>query len=277
MLIFINMITDTMRYFLLITLFFCGVQLKAAKVDTVEVFSQSMGKKIKTVVILPENQGKPVPTLYLLHGYSGDYSNWVNKVPYIKTLVDRYNYAVVCPDGGYGSWYWDVKDDKNNQYETFVSKELITYIEKEYKVCPTREGRAIAGLSMGGHGAMFLGIRHQDVYGAVGSTAGGVDFRPFPNNWEIVKRLGSYAENKDAWDNHVVMEMLHLIQPNSLKFFIDCGTDDFFYAVNKQLHEKMTYLNIPHTFVSMPGKHNWDYWGQSVQLQMAFFDQFFRN
>lgn len=266
-----------MRYFLLSTILLFGFQLKAAQVDTVEVFSESMGKKIKTVVIYPQNQGKPVPTLYLLHGYSGNYSNWVNKVPYIKTLVDRYNYAVVCPDGGFGSWYWDIENDKSNQYETFVAKELVAYIEKEYAVCKHKEGRAISGLSMGGHGAMYLGIKHQDVYGAIGSTAGGVDFRPFPNNWEIIQRLGTYAENKDVWDQHVVIEMLHLIKPNSLKFFIDCGTDDFFYTVNQKLHEKMTYLNIPHAFVSMPGKHNWEYWSQSVLLQMAYFDDFFRN
>ncbi len=265
------------RYILVATFFIAGLQLKAAQVDTIEVFSASMGKKIKTVVISPDAKGKPVPTLYLLHGYSGNYSNWVNKVPYIKTLVDRYNYMVVCPDGGYGSWYWDVEGDKNNQYETFVGKELVAHVESHYNVCQNRESRAITGLSMGGHGAFYIGIRNQDVYGALGSTAGGVDFRPFPNSWEIIERLGTYAEHKEAWDSHVVMEMLHQIKPNSLKLFVDCGTDDFFYTVNQKLHEKMTYLNIPHTFVSMPGKHNWDYWSQSIQLQMAFFDQFFRN
>lgn len=268
---------DFMRYLLLATLIFFGSFLKAAQVDTVEIFSESMGKKIKAVIIFPENHSKAVPTLYLLHGYSGDYSNWVTKAPYIKTLVDRYNYAVVCPDGGYGSWYWDIKGDRDNQYETFISKELISYVEGRYDVCENRESRAITGLSMGGHGALYVGIRHQDLYGAVGSTAGGVDFRPFPNNWEIINRLGPYSENKEKWDQHVVIEMLHQIKPNSLKIFVDCGTDDFFYTVNKALHERMTYLNIPHTFVSMPGKHNWDYWSQSIQLQMAFFDQFFRN
>ncbi|MBL1409108.1 alpha/beta hydrolase [Sphingobacterium faecale] len=268
---------NILNYFLVATLFIVGFQAKAAQVDTVEIFSNSMGKKIKAVIVFPENHKKPVPTLYLLHGYSGNYANWVNKVPYIKTLVDRYNYAIVCPDGGYGSWYWDIEGDKNNQYETFVSKELVAYVESQYAVCQNRESRAISGLSMGGHGALYVGIRHQDVYGAIGSTAGGVDFRPFPNSWEIIERLGTYSENKEVWDKHVVMEMLHEIKPNNLKLFIDCGTDDFFYNVNRTLHEKMTYLNIPHTFVSMPGKHNWDYWSQSISLQMAFFDQFFRN
>lgn len=248
----------------------------AATVDTVEVHSPSMNKKIKTVVIRPENSaGKVLPTLYLLHGYGGDYSNWVNKAPYLKTLVDRYNYMVVCPDGGVGSWYWDTTPDF--QYETFVSKELVHYIESNYNVCKQKNGRAITGLSMGGHGALYLAIRHQDVYGAAGSTAGGVDIRPFPNNWEMSKRLGEYAANKDKWSEHTVMEMLHLIKPNSLKIFIDCGNDDFFFEVNQELHRKMTYMNISHSYLTMPGKHNWEYWMQSISYQMAFFDQFFRN
>ena len=250
----------------------------SATVDTIEVYSASMQKKIKTVVIKPENsKTTAIPTLYLLHGYSGNYSNWVTKAPYIKTLVDRYNYMVVCPDGGFGSWYWDIEGDNNYQYDTFVSKELIAHIENNYNVCKHKSGRAITGLSMGGHGAMYLGIKHPEVFGAIGSTAGGVDFRPFPNNWEIAKRLGEYAENKTKWEEHTVMEMLHLIKPNSFKLIVDCGTEDFFYPVNQQLHQKLTYLNIPHTYITMPGKHNWDYWSQSIPLQMAFFDQFFRN
>lgn len=248
----------------------------AATVDTVQVFSASMNKNIKTVVIRPDNsKDKVIPTLYLLHGYGGDYANWVNRAPYIKTLVDRYNYMVVCPDGGIGSWYWDTTPDF--QYETFVSKELINFIESNYKVCKQKEGRAITGLSMGGHGALYLAIRHQDIYGAVGSTAGGVDIRPFPNNWEMSKRLGEYSTNKEKWTEHTVMEMLHQIKPNSLKIFIDCGYDDFFFAVNEELHRKLTYLNITHSYLTMPGKHNWEYWVQSINYQMAFFDQFFRH
>lgn len=250
----------------------------SASVDTISVFSSSMNKEIKTVVIRPDNPKKAkVATLYLLHGYSGDYSNWIQKVPYIKTLVDRYNYMVVCPDGGFGSWYWDSPIDKSFRYETFITQELIAAIEAKFEVCNTREGRAITGLSMGGHGALYLAIKHQDIFGAVGSTAGGVDITPFPNNWEIAKRLGTYADNKSLWESHTVVNILHLIKPNSLKIFVDCGYDDFFYSVNEKLHKDLMYLNIPHTYLNFPGKHNWEYWSQSIVYQMAFFDMFFRN
>lgn len=264
--------------FLAFTLILMAFKASAAKVDTVVVYSEKMNKNIKTVIIQPEKKGsKPLATLYLLHGYSGNYSNWVNSAPFIKTLVDHYGYLVVCPDGGFGSWYFDVPIDSNYQYETFVSKELVTYIENNYTVSREKACRAITGLSMGGHGALYLAIKHQDVYGAAGSTAGGVDFRPFPNNWEIARRLGAYADNKSVWHENTIVEMLHLIKPNSLKLFVDCGYDDFFYAVNVELHKRLNYYNIPHSFLAMPGKHNWDYWQQSIIYQMAFFDHFFRN
>lgn len=257
---------------------FVSFSASAATVDTISVFSNSMNKEIKAVVIRPENTKKTnLATLYLLHGYSGDYSNWIQKVPYIKTLVDRYNYMVVCPDGGFGSWYWDSPIDKSSRYETFITQELITAVESKFEVCKSKAGRAISGLSMGGHGALYLAIKHQDIYGAVGSTSGGVDIKPFPNNWEITKLLGAYSSNKDVWEGHTVMNMLHQLTPNSLQIIVDCGYDDFFYGVNTKLHNELLYLNIPHTYLNFPGKHNWEYWSQSIVYQMAFFDMFFRN
>lgn len=249
----------------------------AAKVDTLSVHSAAMGKSIKTVVISPDNGEKDMPVLYLLHGYSGDYSNWVNKVPALKELVDQFGFLVVCPDGGYGSWYWDIAGKKDYQYETFVSKELVNHIDGKYNTAKDRAKRGISGLSMGGHGALFLAIRHQDVFSVVGSTAGGVDIRPFPNNWEMAARLGSYAENPEKWNQHTVMEMTHLIKPKSLEIFIDCGVDDFFFGVNEKLHEKLQYMNIPHRYLTMPGAHNWDYWSKSIHYQMAFFNEVFHK
>lgn len=266
-----------MRIHFILCCFFLSIGIShAAKVDTLMVPSAAMNKSIKTVVIQPENaKGKNLPTVYLLHGYSGNYSNWVNKVPAIKALADQYQFYIVCPDGGFGSWYWDIPNDANYQYETFISKELIHYMESNYGVAKDRSKRAITGLSMGGHGALYLAIKHQDLFAAAGSTAGGVDIRPFPNNWEMAKRLGEYSEQADSWSAHTVMEMTHLIKPKSLALFIDCGTEDFFYQVNTKFHEKLTYMNIPHRFLTMPGAHNWDYWSKSILYQLVFFNDFF--
>lgn len=253
-------------------------QLLGAQVDTVEVFSNSMQKSIKTVVVQPTMaNGNKLPTLYLLHGFGGKYHDYVQRVAQLQALVDRYQILVVCPDGGHSSWYWDIEGDTNFQYETFVSKELIQHITDHYPAHEDMRYRAITGFSMGGHGALYLALRHQDVYGAVGSIAGGVDIRPFPNNWDMAKRLGAYTAQPDRWKKHTVMEMLHLLDSNPLPIYMDCGRDDFFYSVNLRLHEQMTYLNIPHHYQSMPGKHDWAYVNKSLDFQFAFFHQVFRN
>ncbi len=251
----------------------CALCVRAAQVDTLLVFSKPMNKSIKTVVVSPTGK-KASSTLYLLHGYSGNYSNWVNNAPQVKQLVDEYGYVVVCPDGGFDSWYWDT-DNANYQYETFITKELLPFIEKTYHVQSDRMHRAITGLSMGGHGALYLAFKHQDLFAFAGSTSGGVDIRPFPNNWNIKARLGAYHEQPKAWDEHTVMELTHLVQPGNLQLFIDCGTADFFFDVNNKLHEKLTYLNIPHHYLTLPGKHDWHYWSRSIVFQMAFFQQCF--
>ncbi|PUV24590.1 esterase family protein [Sphingobacterium sp. DR205] len=254
---------------------FC-IASKAAKVDTLAIRSQRMDKVIKTVVILPKgySESTKYPVLYLLHGYSGNYSNWV-KNSNVAALADQYGYMVVCPDGGFGSWYWDITNDRNYQYETFVSKELIDYIDGHYATVQDRRGRAITGLSMGGHGALSLAIKHQELYGAAGSTAGGVDFRPFPLNWEIKDRIGNYADSTQAWDDRVVINMIPKLVNNQLRLIIDCGKEDFFYPVNVALHDKLMYHNINHTFVTSEGGHNWTYWSRSIIYQMAFFNDFF--
>lgn len=256
-----------------------SILLHASKVDTVLVFSPSMQKEIKTVVITPDSyDGKTTfPVLYLLHGYSNNYAGWVNKAPVIKDLADLYGMMIVCPDGAFGSWYWDSPVDAAFRFETFVSKELIGWVDARYKTISSRQGRAITGLSMGGHGGLYLGFRHQDVFGACGSMSGGVDIRPFPNNWDMTKRLGSQREFPERWEQHTVMNQLHLLTPNSTKIIIDCGTGDFFYEVNVKLHRELLYRNIPHDFISRPGVHNWEYWADAIKYQALFFSDYFKS
>jgi len=251
----------------------------AAKVDTVAVFSQVMNKNIKAVTILPADYDskKEFPVLYLLHGYGGNYANWIDKAPNIKVLADEYSMIIVCPDGSIGSWYWDSPIDVGSQYETFVSKELVNWADKNLKTRKSREGRAIVGLSMGGHGALYLAFRNQDVFGAAGSTSGGVDIRPFPLKWDMAKRLGSYAENPKLWEENTVINLTHLLTPGSLELMIDCGTSDFFYQVNENLHDQLLLRNIPHTYVVRPGAHNWDYWKNSINYQALFMSEYFEK
>ena len=263
--------------FLLLTLLVVGVF--PATVDTVSVFSKKMEKEIKTVIIKPQSyEGQDAfPVLYLLHGYGGRYDGWVKSSPQIKELSDLYGMIIVCPDGAIGSWYIDSPVDPAFQFETFVSKELVAWMDTNYKTVDSREGRAITGLSMGGHGGLYLAFRNQEVFGAWGSMSGGVDIRPFPNNWDIAKRIGSQRDYPERWEENTVMGLLHLLTPNTLKIIVDCGTDDFFFAVNERLHDELLYRNIPHDYITRPGAHNWDYWNNSVKYQLLFFNDYFKS
>lgn len=262
---------------LLVAFFIIGAS--SATVDTVSVFSEKMNANIKTVVIKPDSYSDNArfPVLYLLHGYSDRYDGWVTKAAHIKELSDTYGMMIVCPDGAFGSWYLDSPEDESFQYETFVARELVTWIDAAYNTIASREGRAITGLSMGGHGGLYLAFRNQDVFGACGSMSGGVDIRPFPNNWELSKRLGRQSEYPDRWVEYNVMGQLHLLTPGSLKIMIDCGTDDFFYEVNQRLHEELLYRNIPHDYIIRPGAHNWDYWSNAIKYQALFFHDYFTS
>lgn len=238
----------------------------------VNVRSESMKKDIPVTVITPDSYDDKdaFPVVYLLHGYSDDYTGWAKK-GVVGSLSDLHDIVFILPDGGYDSWYFDSRSTPEYQYETFVSKELISYVDSNYKTIRDRAARAITGLSMGGHGALFLAIRHQDVFGSAGSMSGGVDIRPFPDNWNIKTRLGSIEEYPQNWEDNTVINLTHLLQPDSLNIIFDCGTEDFFFEVNCNLHEKLMKEGIPHEFYTRPGSHNWTYWLNAIKYQVLFF------
>jgi S-formylglutathione hydrolase FrmB len=183
---------------------------------------------------------------------------------------------IVCPDGK-NSWYWDSPVNPAMRYETYMIKELVAYIDSHYKTISDKKGRAITGLSMGGHGGLWLGFRHTDIFGACGSTSGGVDIRPFPDNWEMKNALGAYLENQERWNEYTVINQLDRIQSNAPAIIIDCGTGDFFFEVNEMLHKKLLSLRIPHDYIVRPGEHNGAYWKNAIEYQLLFFYLFFTH
>ncbi len=263
-------------FFLFISNFLwaCSVsKIPPSQVDTLEVPSGSMSNTVKTIVALPttyrkEQTEKRYPIIILLHGYSGNAGSWLKDAPDLVRLADTYQVIFVCPDGGYHSWWWDSPLMEKYRYETFISKELIEYIDKNYNTLPQREYRAILGLSMGGHGALYNAMRHQDVFSIVGSMCGGVDIRPFPNQWDMKKHLGKMEENKDRWLAHSVMGQLNLLKNSNLQIMIDCGTDDFFLDVNRKLHQALLTQKIAHDYTERPGGHNAAYWGKAALFQI---------
>ena len=254
-----------------------GVQ--AVQLETVMTYSQAMHKEIPAIVVKPDSYtaDKSYPVVYMLHGFGGSYkSDWASPAWDVARYADTYDMIFVAPDGA-DSWYFDSPVDSTYRYETYIVRELVSYVDSHYATRACREGRAITGLSMGGHGALYLAFRNQDVFGACGSMSGGVDIRPFPENWHMAKTLGSYAEHPDNWERNTVINLTHLLTPSRLAITFDCGTDDFFYEVNCRLHRKLEYMNIPHDFTSRPGAHTAEYWRNSIKYHLVFFDTYFRQ
>lgn len=261
----------------LLGLFSLFVGVQAAKVDTVLVHSGVMNKDVRVVTVCPDKMldGEKCPVIYLLHGCGDTEQKWLTVKPELPEIADEKGIMFVCPSGNRDSWYWDSPVVKESCYETFVSQELVTYIDTHFATLADRAYRAITGLSMGGHGAMWLAIRHKDVFGAVGSTSGGLDIRPFPNNWGMKKYLGERDENLEVWNNHTVINQLDKIKDGDLAIIIDCGVGDFFLGVNKATHERLLQMKIQHDFILRPGGHNNKYWSNSIDYQILFFKKFF--
>jgi S-formylglutathione hydrolase FrmB len=250
----------------------------AGNTDTIAVYSKAMHKNIPCVVITPagyKTGGRHYPVVYLLHGYGGNYAQWPGLAPQLKDDADGMGVIFVCPDGGFGSWYFDSPADSAFRYETFVTAELVPYIDASYPTVANREHRAITGLSMGGHGGLYLAIRHKNLFGAAGATSGGVDIRPFPNNWDIKKRLGDTSCCKANWEKNTVINLAAELHNGELKLIFDCGVNDFFIEVNRQLHQLLLSHHIDHDYTERPGAHNGAYWKNSIDYQLLFFKKFF--
>ena len=275
----------TMKYLLFILLIInildSSNQLNAGKLDTLEMFSPSMRKNIKCIVITPDNyslQGERYPVLYLLHGWSGHFASWLGDAPQLRQHADTYNMLIVCPDGGYDSWYLDSPVDSMVRYDTHISSEVVGFVDYYYHTRRERSGRAIAGLSMGGHGALSLAIKHPEIFGAAGSMAGGLDLRPFKNNnWDLKGVLGDPESNWDNWESMSVVNLVRYITSNNISIIIDCGVDDFFIEANRTMHNRLIEAKIPHEYTERPGEHNGDYWGKAIDNQLVFFDHFFKK
>jgi S-formylglutathione hydrolase FrmB len=107
--------------------------------------------------------------------------------------------------------------------------------------------------------------------------SGGVDLKPFATSFGINQILGKYEDNQQSWADHSVVGMVDQLKPNALKITFDCGIDDFFFGVNNQLHDLLVKAKIPHDYTVRPGSHTWEYWGNSINYHMVFFDRFFNH
>lgn len=261
------------RFCLLFSLLLLTLNSWAYSLKEVTIPSETMGNSAKAMVVLPESyaQGQTsYPTVYVLHGWSGNYSEWTSKTN-ITQLADLYNVIVVTPDGAYDSWYIDSPVKKNSQYEKYIAVDVVNYIDKNFRTIAKKEGRSITGLSMGGFGALHVALNNPTLFNAAGSMSGGVDPRNFVKNWGLETVFGGYPTNAEFWDSEAIITNAHRFIMADLALMIDCGVDDFFINDNRALHKKLLGLNVPHVYTEQAGAHNWNYWSNAIKHQMLFF------
>ena len=214
------------------------------------------------MVLLPEKKVVPFPVLYLLHGQSDDHTAWTRHSN-IERYVADLPLIVVMPDTERG-WYVNAAQDPSRPFETYITRDLIPFIDSTFQTKPDRSGRAIAGLSMGGYGAFTLAAKHPELFCAAhgfssGFARGRQDLTHDP---EFRLVFGDLPAGTD-YDIFALMDKV-ADQPSPAEFSFDCGIDDFTLEANRALHLHMSSLGVPHNYAEYPGAHDWAYWNEHV-------------
>lgn len=254
----------------------------ASTVTNLTVRSAKMDREIPVTIILPDAYDGTMrfPSVYVLHGAGG--SNLKGANPVVTNLVDRYGFVAIAPDGGKTSWWLDSPIDPSYQYETFVIRELVPYVDAHYCTIDERKSRGIMGGSMGGHGACYLGMRHTDLFGVIGNIYGGVDLVPWSGRWDIDKRLGSRDEFPERWAEYSVLNVAKSLKNGEIELITALGTEDFFLGCNRQLHDLLSVNGIAHTYVevrspstiqSVHGK----FYNQGAEICLRFIANYFKD
>lgn len=220
-------------------------------------------------VYLPKSYTKTrsFPATFMLHGWSGNYRQW-GKITNLQSYADKYQMIIICPNGYYDSWYLDSPKDPKMQFETFFIKNFIPEANRHYNL--DTKNLFITGLSMGGHGALYLFLKHPDVFRAAGSTSGGLSFTPKTVRFGVGKYLGAY--NAHIWEKYSVRGNLLKIKRKNKKFIFDCGKSDFFYQRNLEIDKLCKIHRIAATFISQEGNHSRKYWKKSIMAHFDFFE-----
>jgi len=214
---------------------------------------------------------KNYPVVFLLHGYGGDYTQ-MGKIINLQNIADSYGFIIVCPDGQKDSWYFDSPTQKNSEFETFFFQDLLPYITHEFRI--DTNALFITGLSMGGHGAMYLFLRHSNSFAAAGSTSGVLDLNASSLKYSsLSNRLGEYNQQQSRFDSYSAINLLDSIKFTEKPIIFDCGNRDHLYEANKDFKDACDSLHVNAFYFSFPGRHNRAYWRESLPLHFRFFYQ----
>jgi len=155
------------------------------------------------------------------------------------------------------------------QFETFFFDELFPDIKSKYKIDASNV--FISGLSMGGHGALYLFMKRNELFKSAGSTSGGIKLSAGLAKYGLGEVLGNPPAESELWQKHSVSTLIDQLKGSKKPFIFDCGADDMFYQMNNELKKKCDELKLNATYISQPGAHNRAYWAKSIKQQFDFF------
>lgn len=233
--------------------------------------SAALDREMKYRILLPcgyQSGSGRYPVLYLLHGLYGDYLNWDTRTN-LERCAQRYELIVVMPDAG-DSWYTNSATDPKDKFEDYIAKDLVAEIDGKFRTLRFRHSRAIAGLSMGGYGALKIALRYHDDFAFAGSLSGALDapqdlgdkkpeFRD-----QLLKVFGPPGSVVRA--DNILSTLLQSVSLKDLPYlYLACGSGDDFLPVNRNFVAQLSSRGVPHEYHETAGGHAWDYWDRSVR------------
>jgi enterochelin esterase-like enzyme len=260
-------------------------------IESKTVKSTILGKDVRYTIYLPPDYDysqRTYPVVYLLHGYTDDNTGWL-QFGEINRYADKGiadgnipPMIIVMPNGD-SSWYINSYDGKE-KYEDFFIKEFMPSVEKSYRIKSEKRFRGIAGLSMGGYGTLIYSLKYPELFAAAAPLSAAVfddnalTTMPDQNYERILGQLyGRNLKDKDrlnqSWYNNSVLKIVDGKSTDDLKkvrYWIDCGDDDFLTKGNSLLHIALTDKKVPHEYRVRDGAHNWTYWRTGITDALQF-------
>ena len=224
--------------------------------------SASLHRQSAMYAVLPDGDG-PFSVVYMLHGYSDDYTTWLRRTS-IERYAEQFGLMVVMLDGA-RSYYTDMRG-YSDQYEGHIL-ESVRFVDRTFRTVDNPKGRGIGGLSMGGYGAMKLGLKHPALFGSIAAHSGVLDIAAFFQADSRPDMAVVFGETLDPEDDCFALAAKPGPKP---AIHIDCGADDFLIEHNRRFHAHLDALGVKHVYKEHPGAHNWAYWDEHVPAALRF-------
>jgi S-formylglutathione hydrolase FrmB len=266
-----NIIAAIFLYFIIIV-FSMQPPCSAASLEKIEFFSNFTQRNQPVNVILPTdyNADHSYPAVYLLHGVGGNETDWVEATD-ILAYAAFYNFLLVMPDAE-KSWYVDSPVVPESQYESYLVRELVPFIDANYSTAGDLY-RGITGVSMGGHGAILLALRQPKVFTAASSLSGALEITSHPqwgDIWGLDSLLGVFEANPDIWENFSCYDLIQTHRPRQ-KLFFDCGdADPYILEDNRHFALRCDSMGVAYDYQEYSGAHKWTFWDLRIQEHLSF-------